>query len=127
MNKLCKEYVSEIKALFPIRRKPERDYIKKIMADVDNYCEEAEVTTKEELYENYGKPNDVVNSYLDSVDTEYIAKQITITRFIKTAVAVLLVLATVTTSIFCIAVYSEYQHFKRQEVVGTKYTITEHN
>lgn len=127
MNKLCKEYVSEIKALFPIRRKPERDYIKKIMADVENYCEEAEVTTKEELYENYGKPNDVVNSYLDSVDTEYIAKQITITRFIKTAVAVLLVLATVTTSIFCITVYSEYQHFKRQEVVGVSYTITEHN
>ena len=40
MNKICKEYISEIKALFPIKRKPEKDYIKKIAADVADYCED---------------------------------------------------------------------------------------
>ncbi len=127
MNKLCKEYISEIKALFPIKRKEERDYIKKIIADVEDYCEEANVTTKQELYENYGKPNDVVNNYFSTVDTEYIAKQISTKRLLKTFVIGLLVLATVLTSAFCITLYSEYQRVKRSAMVGVSYTITEHN
>lgn len=125
MNKLCKEYISEIKALFPIKRKEERDYIKKIIADVEDYCEEANVTTKQELYENYGKPNDVVNNYFSTVDTEYIAKQIRVTGFIKTAVAVLLVLATVATSALCLHFYNVKQKMLREEVVGVETIINE--
>lgn len=127
MNKLCKEYISEIKALFPIKRKEERDYIKKIIADVEDYCEEANVTTKQELYENYGKPNDVVNNYFSTVDTEYIAKQISTKRLLKTFVIGLLVLATVLTSAFCITLYAQFQIVKRSAMVGVSYTITEHN
>ncbi len=127
MNKLCNEYISEVKALFPIIRKSERDYIKKIKVDIENFCEEAEVTTKQELYENYGRPNDVVNNYLSTVETEYIAKQISIKRLITTCVVALLVLATVATSALCIALYTQYQIVKRSEMVGVSYTITEHN
>lgn len=127
MNKLCKEYISEVKALFPIIRKSERDYIKKIKVDIENFCEEAEVTTKQELYENYGRPNDVVNNYLSTVETEYIAKQISIKRLITTCVVALLVLATVATSALCITLYSEYQRVKNSEIVGIKTYITENN
>lgn len=127
MNKLCKEYISEVKALFPIIRKSERDYIKKIKVDIENFCEEAEVTTKQELYENYGRPNDVVNNYLSTVETEYIAKQISIKRLITTCVVALLVLATVATSALCIALYTQYQIVKRSEMVKAEYTITEQN
>ncbi len=128
MNKICKEYIYEIKALFPIRRKPERDYIKKIMVDIENFCEESEVTTKQELYESYGKPNDVVNNYLATVDTEYIAKQISISRFIRIAVAVFLVLATIATAVFCITLTTELQYIMEQEQNSSIETIIEeHN
>ncbi|MBQ2943722.1 MAG: hypothetical protein IJD93_03360 [Ruminococcus sp.] len=127
MNKLCKEYISEIKALFPIKRKEERDYIKKIIADVEDYCEEANVTTKQELYENYGKPNDVVNNYFSTVDTEYIAKQISTKRLLKTFVIGLLVLATVLTSAFCITLYAQFQMVKRTEAIGVRTYIIEYN
>ena len=30
MNKLCKEYINEIKAMFPVKGKEERKYIKNL-------------------------------------------------------------------------------------------------
>lgn len=125
MNKICREYILEIKALFPIKRKPEREYIKKLASDIEDYCEEENVTSKQELYENYGKPNEIVNNYFSAVDTEYIAKQIRVTRFIKTAVAVLLVLATVATSALCLHFYNVKQKMLREEVVGVETIINE--
>ena len=128
MNKICKEYISEIKALFPIKRKPEKDYIKKIAADVADYCEEANVTSKQELYDNYGRPNDVVNNYFATVDTEYVVKQIRTTRLIRVAVAVLLILATISTSLMCYILYTEHQMFKEaHDKAWVEATITENN
>lgn len=127
MNKICKEYISEIKALFPIKGKQERAYIKKVMADIEDFCEEANVASKQELYDNYGNPNDVVHNYLSAVDTAYIAKQIRITRYIKTFVIALLVLATIAASALCLYLYSEYQIYKRQEVIGMETSVSEIN
>lgn len=128
MNKVCREYISEIKALFPIKRKPERDYINKLASDIADYSEEANVTTKQELYENYGKPNDVVKSYLSTVDTEYIVKQIKVTRYIKAFIIAMLVLATIATSALCITLNAELRFIKDQEKYATTETIiTEHN
>lgn len=126
MNKFCKQYISEIKAMFPIKRKAERLYIKKLRSDVEHYCEEAGVTTKQELYDNYGKPNEVVNGYFAALDTEYITKQIKTSRCIKTAVSIILILATIATSLFCFVLYSAYQSIERQEAVIYKETIVEY-
>lgn len=56
MNKSCKEYIKEIKAMFPIKGRAERKYIKKLSNDVEEYCEDAGAISKEDLYENYGTP-----------------------------------------------------------------------
>ncbi|MBR3988514.1 MAG: hypothetical protein IKK10_04345 [Clostridia bacterium] len=127
MNRICKEYMIEVKALFPIKRKPEREYIRKIASDIEGFCEDAKVTNKEELYEKYGNPSDVVNSYLRCVDIEYISKQIRTTRIVKTVLSVLLVLATIATSAFCVYLYSEYYSRKKQEVVVSNDIVGEYN
>ncbi len=127
MNKICREYMLEVKALFPIKRKPERQYIRKLTSDVEDFCEEAKVADKEELYQKYGNPNDVVNSYLQCVDIEYLSKQIRTTRIVKGVISVLLILAVIATSAFCIGLYVEYQSHKKQEVVIKSSIIGENN
>ncbi len=67
MNKLCKEYINEIKAMFPVKGKEERKYIKNLSKDIEDYCEEADATTKEELYKNYGTPVDVAEYFSATV------------------------------------------------------------
>lgn len=46
MNKSCKEYIKEIKAMFPIKGRAERKYIKELSKDVEEYCEDAGVISR---------------------------------------------------------------------------------
>lgn len=127
MNKICKEYVLEIKAMFPIRRKQERIYIKSLISDIESFCEEANVETKKDLYNKYGLPNDVVNNYLSTLNTTHIAKHIKTTRFIKILLIALLVLATIATSALCISFYHEYQAQEQEQAMFYEEIITEYN
>lgn len=127
MNNVCKGYMAEVKSFFPIRRKDERLFMKKLASDVEDYCLETKVTDKKELYDNYGKPNDVVNNYLSSVNTEYISKQIRISKFVKTLVASLIALATIVTAVVCVTIYYEHEMDKRQEAVICNKIIEEYN
>lgn len=117
MNKICKKYISEVKAFFPIMGKDERKYVNKLRLNIENYCEEADITSKQELYENYGKPHDVVNDYYSSVDTNNIIKKIRISKYIKVFIIAILALAVIATSTYCIIHYYEYQLLARQEAV----------
>lgn len=117
MNKICKKYISEVKAFFPIMGKEERKYVNKLRLNIENYCEEADITSKQELYENYGTPNDVVNDYYSSVDTNIIIKKIRISKYIKVFIIAILALAVIVASTFCIILYNDYQIATRQEAV----------
>lgn len=116
-NKISKEYISEVKALFPIKKKEEKEYIRKLASDVDAYCEDANVTSKQEVYENYGKPHEVVSNYFSSVDTDYIVKNLKISKIIRSAIIIFLILTTIAASVFCFILYLDYQVILRQEVV----------
>lgn len=64
-NKVCKEYIREIKTVFPVKSKQEREYIKNLSNDI----------------------------------------------------AVVLILALISTVTYCIVLYEDYQITKRQEAV----------
>ena len=61
-NKVCKEYIREIKTVFPVKNKQEREYIKNLSNDIADFCEQEGITSKEELYNNYGSPIDVFSN-----------------------------------------------------------------
>lgn len=126
MNKICKEYVFEIKAMFPIRRKQEKVYIKSLISDIESFCEEANVEAKKDLYSKYGLPNDIVNNYLSTLNTTHIAKHIKTTRSIKILLIALLVLATIATSALCISFYHEYQVQEQEQAMFYEEIITEY-
>lgn len=82
MNKLCKKYLRMIKSLFPIHGKDERNYIKKFKDNLESGYDES-MTTLEDLYNEFGTPEEVINSYYMNVDTEQIVKRIRISKCIK--------------------------------------------
>lgn len=63
MNRVCKIYVKNVKSAFPIIGKSERLYIKKLQNYLEEYCNEYNISSLEELYKNFGTPADVINSY----------------------------------------------------------------
>ncbi len=127
MNKICKEYISEVKALFPIKSRQEKEYLRKLSQDIEDYCSETQNCTKKDLYANYGLPCEVVSNYISSADTDYIIKRIRTTKAIKLSLIALLALATITVSIFGVTIYNEYQIFKESERGYIQYSIGEYN
>ena len=81
MNKLCQQYISNVKSLFPIMGKAEKKYVHSLATDVNDYCSEESIETIDELYENYGAPSDIVNNYFSASDTTEIIKRIKISIF----------------------------------------------
>ena len=114
MNKLCKEYINEIKAMFPVKGKEERKYIKNLSKDIEVYCEEADATTKEELYKNYGTPVDV---YFSATGVPYVIKKLKISKYIKSLIAVIIAVALVLSTVYGVILWEEHQAIMRQEVV----------
>ena len=100
MNKLCKEYIKEVKAMFPVKGTKERKYIKQLSEDIEDYCEEDNATTKEELYENYGNPVDVVVEYFSATSVSYVIKRLKISKYIKSLIAVLIAVILVLSTIY---------------------------
>ena len=63
MNRVCKIYVKNVKSAFPILGKSERLYIKKLQNYLEEYCNEYNISSLEELYKNFCTPDYVINSY----------------------------------------------------------------
>lgn len=117
MNKICKEYISEIKSLFPMNRRMEKTYLKKMTTDVADFCEENNITTIEELYQNYGTPEDVVHNYVSALNRKDLINHINTAKLVKITAVSVLVAALIATTIWGIYKYNIYQIDKRQEVV----------
>lgn len=123
MNKICRKYIGEIKTMFPVKTKKEREYIKNLSLDVEDYCNSENVTSKEALYENYGNPIDVVSEYLSAVGVQYIIKRIRISKYIKAFIIALIIALLAVTSLHCYINYQAYQIAAREEIVITEENI----
>lgn len=116
MNKLCRQYRSDIKSFFPIMGNPEKKYLLKLMRSVEDYCDEEHVTTIEDLYKGFGSPGDVVSTYLELTDTSLLMKRIRITKWIKRGIIAFLLIALIGVSIYGVVTYEEHKMFKHEKL-----------
>lgn len=125
MDKICKAYVSQVKAILPVWGKKEKAFVRKLHNDLCDYCEDNNVTAIDELYKSYGTPQEIVFEYISLMEPDVISKRINTAKYIRLFIIGLLVLITIATSVLCITLYSEYQFFKRQESIGMETVITQ--
>lgn len=123
MNKVCKQYIEDVKSLFPIMGKNERKYINKLKTDIEDFFEDSRLKTKEDLYKSYALPNDVVNNYYSSISTEDLIKKIKISKYIKRFLIILTVVVLIVVSILSTMFVFDHQITSRQEVIITEEII----
>ena len=116
MNNLCKQYIKNVRALFPIIGKTEKQYLRKLELNLQEYCEETSASCIEELYRDLGSPSEVVNSYYSNVDMDYLLRQIKRTKIIKTTFVALILATLVSVSEYCILLYAEHKVFKAEQI-----------
>lgn len=119
MNRVTKQYISEVKSLFPIMGKAERDYIHSLSANINDYASEENMNTIQKLYDHYGSPNDIVNTYFSISDTSEIIKRIQLSKWIKRAIILLLIIVVLSFGLWWTITYRTYQTFKKEQAVFT--------
>ena len=106
-----------------MNRRMEKTYLKKMTTDVEDFCEENNITTIDELYQNYGTPEDVVHNYISLLDRKTLVKHINTAKLVKIIAVSILVAVTIATTIWGVYKYNIFQIEKRQEVVISYETI----
>lgn len=119
MNKLSKQYIANVKSLFPIMGKTEKDYIHSLSVDVEEYCSEENVQTIQELYEHYGLPNDVVNTYFSISDTQTIIKKIQTSKWIKRISVMIIIIVALAFGLWGAIQYNTYRIFEKEQAAFT--------
>ncbi len=123
MNTYTKQYLREVKALFPSKGKKERDYLKKLSITIEEYCEEEQINNKQAIYEKYGKPIDIVYDYYSSLDVEIIVRKIRLSKIVRTGVVIIVVVALLCGIIYALVKYQANERDKEMAMVDVEEEI----
>lgn len=110
-----KTYYKDVKKLFPIHGKKEKEYLSHIRQQIEEY----ENPTYEQLENLFGTPIDVVKSYYDIVDSQYLLKRINIKRIITYACIIVVLFVTI------ISCYETYTIHKAKQRFDDMFPIKE--
>ena len=119
MNRLCKQYISQVKLLLPTIGKSERNYLATLTSNLEDFCEDTSPQTMDDLYKEFGSPVDTVNSYISTLPTETLIKRIRTSKYIRCLIVALIIMFACITSIFAITYYQSFQVFKQEAVYFT--------
>lgn len=119
MNRLCKQYISQVKLLLPTIWKSEKNYLTTLTSNLEDFCEDTSPQTMDDLYKEFGSPVDTVNSYISTLPTETLIKRIRTSKYIRCLIVALIIMFACITSIFAITYYQSFQVFKQEAVYFT--------
>lgn len=119
MNRLCKQYISQVKLLLPTIGKSEKNYLTTLTSNLDDFCKDTSPQTMDDLYKEFGSPVDTVNSYISTLPTETLIKRIRTSKYIRCLIVALIIMFACITSIFAITYYQSFQVFKQEAVYFT--------
>ena len=114
MNRLCKQYISQVKLLLPTIGKSEKNYLTTLTSNLEDFCEDTSPQTMDDLYKEFGSPVDTVNSYISTLPTETLIKRIRTSKYIRCLIVALIIMFACITSIFAITYYQSFQVFKQE-------------
>jgi len=124
-DSLSKKYLGEVKLLFPILRKEEKAYLRKMKHNIDDFCENSSVQSIDDIYDEFGKPQDVVNDYFSMMDVSAFISCIRFRKILKRIICFICAALFIIVCIHCLILYQEHESFLRQEVVIVEEKISE--
>ena len=124
-NKDITKYYQNIKALLPIKGLNEKNYLKGFKQNLDEFLQGNPNVIYQEIVDEYGEPKDVVISYLNNCDEDYLIKKLKIRTIISRLVILIAILATCLTLWFGYLLNLGYHEAKENNITDIESTITE--
>lgn len=113
--KSTEKFKKEIKAIFPIRGRVEKDFLNKVFHSIDEYDEQFPNNSYQEIIENFGEPKEIVMSYYLNVEGDYILKKMKLRKFISWS-SILIVFTVIVYMSYCMI--TDYYLFEKTKAVA---------
>ena len=130
MNCMKREYLNEIKLLFPTMHKNEKRYLQGLSKNIDEYLNNNDdpdkLSTKETFYSFFGSPTDVVHQYFSGMDTESFCSYLKLRKLKRCVLLTLCTLILASTIIIDILLWQEHLSVMRSEIVSVDTVIIEY-
>lgn len=102
-------YFRKIRLLLPIYSKAEKQFLKDFKDSVFVFIEQNPLCTMDDVIARFSTPEEIVHDYIvEALQTEDLCKKISLSRSIKRAIAILLLLAALSTAFWGISCYKAY-------------------
>ena len=126
VNRNVNKYIKDCKHFFPFLSKNEKIFLKRLKTNIIENIDSDNITY-DELCKKFGYPSDIIISYFEDQDANYLIKQSRIRNMLKKAV----ILCTVAILVCClwrgILIYKSYRDSENSKVKYIEYTIEEVN
>ncbi len=117
MNKLCEQYIRNIKSLFPIMGKSEKKYIQQLIPEILDCIETGNITSIEALYDAFGAPHDIINNYFSLADMDTLVDRIRLNKWIKRGIIICISICFVVFFIWGCTTLHAYNVFLREQAL----------
>ena len=125
MKDITQKYLKSVKKLFPIYGKKERQYIKNLQTPLQEYAEEKEDLSYEELTEEFGTPPHVISEYFSEVDDEYLFRQLRVRGYVKKFLIFVLVAFVILIGYRYYLAYQNYENAMEEHIIYEETIIEE--
>lgn len=87
-----KIYKNDVKSKLLCDSKISKTLFKDLQNDIDNYIEDNNVTSIEEIYNHFGSADDIATAFLDTVDITAVKRKMNIKKLIAVLVAAVIII-----------------------------------
>lgn len=83
MNEDIKKYLKDCKKVFPFMGKKEKDFFIKFQENINDHVKTNDNKSYQELVKQIGSPKDIMISYIQDCDNEYIIQKMNLKKLMK--------------------------------------------
>lgn len=94
MNKDAKKYIKYVKKIIPIHSKDKSEFIALLTQRINEFANELEECTYEDIVKEFGTPNEVAGSYIENMESNELIKKLNRKKLFKYFLLTLLILIT---------------------------------
>lgn len=123
-DKELKQYFKQIKLLLPLYRRKEKQFLKDLKCSVDDYIQANPDCTFKDIVMRFETPQKIVSNYLSALDIDDLCKQISLRRYIKRTVLLLIILCLLAFLVHMGMVYKIYLN-EQNQIVTEEVTVIE--
>ena len=123
MNRWIKAYVRQVKHLFPFFSQTEKAYLERLQLNLEDCFEGQEPNSMEAVIAQMGRPESVVEEYLDQMNISHVedhTRKSAKWRIATTCVALILLIIVAITSVL---VWNSYEEFLQRIDEETGYWV----